>query len=176
MQARARMADKHTKMRDRKRKIRSKMEWDTESRDLFDKHTANCCLLSEGGDGEAQQHQLMLGGRSPRPGSPGLPVSQPSCHLSNDFFILQEEPVARGNGPLPAGGNPTLGQADAGTQYVCSHVTRDQHILSSRLFLCFLFPLYPHSHQYNPFSCSSHLSSGGSALLLSSNSLPLTYE
>lgn len=132
----------------------------------------NRCLLSEGGAGRAEQRQLMLGGRSP----PGSSVSQPSCHLSNDFFILQEEAVARGNAPLPAGGNLTRGRADAGTQYVCSHITGDQHILSSRLFLCFLFPLYPHSHQYNPFPCSSHLSSGGSALLLSSNSLPLTYE
>ncbi|CAB1447417.1 unnamed protein product [Pleuronectes platessa] len=46
-----------------------------------------------------------------------------------------EELVARGNAPLPARGNPTLGRADAGTRYVCSHITRDQHTLSS--YLCF---------------------------------------
>lgn len=40
VQARARVSDKHTEMRDRKRKIRNKMECDTESRDLLDNHTA----------------------------------------------------------------------------------------------------------------------------------------
>lgn len=106
----------------------------------------------------------------------GFSVGWPSCHLSNDFFILQEKLVARGNAPLPAQGNPTLVQADARTHYVCSQITRDQHILSSCLFLCFLFPLYPHNHQYNPFFFSSHFSSGGLALPLSSNSLLLTYK
>lgn len=149
----------------------------TQSAGISLRTTLRCrCLLSEGGDGKAEHRRLMLGGRSPSPPPTGLSVSRPSCHLSNDFFILQEELVARGNASLPARGNLTLGRADAGTQYVCSHITGDQHILSSPLFLCFLFPLYPHSHQYNPFSSSSHLSSGGSALLLSSNSLPLTYE
>lgn len=182
VRARARASGKHTEMKDRRRKIRNEMKCDTESGDLLDNHRRRSVVcFPRGGDSEAEQRQLMLGGRSPRPPTPPTPtlgslLSQPSCHLSNDFFILQEEPVARGNAPLPAGGNPTLGRADAGTRYVCSHITRDQHILSSRLFLCFLFPLYPHSHQYKPFSCSSHLSSGGSALLLSSNSLPLTYE
>ena len=73
---------------------------------------------------------------------PGLCAGWSSCHLSNDFFILQEELVARGNAPLPAWGNPTLGQADAGTRYVCSHITRDQHTLSSCLcFFAFFLPL-----------------------------------
>lgn len=68
----------------------------------------------------------MLGGSSLRLSYPlGFVLAWPSCHLSNDFFILQEELVARGNAPLPAWGNPTLGQADAGTRYVCGHITRD---------------------------------------------------
>lgn len=82
---------------------------------------------------------------------PGLSVGWPSCHLSNDFFILQEELVARGNAPLPARGNPTLGQADAGTCYVCSHITRDQHTLSSCLcFFAFFLPLSTQS-SVSPF-------------------------
>lgn len=40
MRARARVSDKRVEMRDRKRKIRNKMECDTESRDLLENHTA----------------------------------------------------------------------------------------------------------------------------------------
>lgn len=40
VQARARVSDKHAEMRDKKRKIRNKMECDTESRDLLDNHAA----------------------------------------------------------------------------------------------------------------------------------------
>lgn len=40
MHARARVSDKRAEMRDRKRKIRNKMECDTESRDLLENHTA----------------------------------------------------------------------------------------------------------------------------------------
>lgn len=152
----------------------------TESRDLLENHTAVPLFTFRRGRRQSRAPPANAGWQISEPATPptptGLSVSRPSCHLSNDFFILQEELVARGNAPLPARGNLTLGRADAGTQYVCSHITGDQHILSSPLFLCFLFPLYPHSHQYNPFSSSSHLSSEGSALLLSSNSLPLTYE
>lgn len=110
-----------------------------------------CCLPSEGGDDEAKHGKLMLGGSSLTPAPPGLSVGWPSCHLSNDFFILQEELVARGNTPLPAGGNPTLVQADAGTRYVCSHITRDLHTLSSCLcFFAFLLPLSTQS-SVSPF-------------------------
>lgn len=83
--------------------------------------------------------------------TPGPSAGWPSCHLSNDFFILQEELVARGNAPLPAWGNPTLGRADAGTRYVCSHITRDLHTLSSCLcFFAFFLPLSTQS-SVSPF-------------------------
>lgn len=71
----------------------------------------------------------------------------PSCHLSNDFFILQEEPVARGNAPLPARRKPDAGiQADAGTRYVCSLVTEGPtRPFIPPVFLCFLFPPSVHT-------------------------------
>lgn len=140
------------------------------------------CLPSDGDAGEARSKYLMLGGSFLRLSPPlhlphGLCVGWPSCHLSNDFFILQEELVARGNAPLPAWGNPTLGQADAGTRYVCGHITGDQHTLSSCLcFFAFFLSLYPHSHQYHPFFSErpTRPRGRGLTLLLSSNSFLLT--
>lgn len=48
MQAKARVSDKQTQMRDRKRKIRNKMKCDTESRDLLDNHTAELLFTFRG--------------------------------------------------------------------------------------------------------------------------------
>lgn len=68
MRARAQASRKHTEMKDRKRKVRNKMECDTESGDLLDNHRCRSVVyFPRGGDSEPEQRQLMLGGRSPRP-------------------------------------------------------------------------------------------------------------
>lgn len=142
VQVRAQVSDKHIQIRDRKRKIRSEIECDIESSDLAESRVAAALFTFRRRWRWSKAQQANAGWQLSEAGPPGLSVGRPSCHLSNDFFILQEELVARGNAPLPAWGNPTLGQADAGTRYVCSHITRDQHILSSCLcFFAFFFPL-----------------------------------
>lgn len=122
----------------------------------------------------SQKQLVNAGWQLSEAGPPGLSVGWPSCHLSNDFFILQEELVAKGNAPLPARGNPTLGQADAGTRYVCSHITRDPHTLSS--YLCFFafFPSISTQSSLSPFLLGLPLVLRGLSLLLSSNSFLLT--
>lgn len=78
MLARARASDKHAEMKDRERKIRNEMECDTESRDLLDNRRCRSIVyFPRGGDGEAEQRQLMLGGRSPRPVPPPPPPPHP---------------------------------------------------------------------------------------------------
>lgn len=68
VRARARASGKHTEMKDRRRKIRNKMKCDTESGDLLDNHRCRSVVcFPRGGNSEAEQRQLMLGGRSPRP-------------------------------------------------------------------------------------------------------------
>lgn len=135
VQVRAQVSDKRLQIRDRKRKIRGETKCDIESSDLAESPLA-APLFTFWRRWRWSRAQLANAGwQLSEAGSPGLSVGQPSCHLSNDFFILQEELVARGNAALPAWGNLTLGQADAGTRYVCSHITGDQHILSS--CLCF---------------------------------------
>lgn len=108
------------------------------------------CLVVYG-HGKPQQRRLILGGSSPRPPRPVSPWALswvgPSCHLSNDFFILQEEPVARGNAPLPA-----QGKSDAGSRPTPGPATsaasspRDRHVLSSRLCFFAFFPTPPSVH------------------------------
>lgn len=136
---------------DRKRKIRNEIECDTENSDLGERHVAAALFTFWRRWWWSRAQPANAGWQLSEAGPPGLSVDWPSCHLSNDFFILQEELVARGNALLPAWGNPTLGQADAGTRYVCSHIARDQHTLSSCLcFFAFFLPLSTQS-SVSPF-------------------------
>lgn len=181
MRARARVSDKRVEMRDRKRKIRNKMECDTESRDLLENHTAVPLFTFRRRRWRSRALPANAGWQiSDLTPLPGLSISRPSCHLSNDFFILQEELVARGNAPLPARGNLRLGRAEtwAGLGPSTSAATSQGTNTSFHpaCFFAFFFPSIHTVISRTLFSSSSHLSSGGSALLLSSNSLPLTYE
>lgn len=73
----------------------------------------------------------------------------PSCHLSNDFFILQEEPVARGNAPLPARGKPDAGSRPT-LRLQPRHRGTDTSFHPACVSLLSFPPLCPHSRRRDP--------------------------
>lgn len=134
------------------------------------------CLRSEGGDGEAKHSKLMLGGSSLRPGPLGFLLAGPAViFLMISLFCRKSlspgETRHFRHGETRRWARLTLGPA---TSAATSQGTNTSFHPACVSLLS--FSLYPHNHQYNPFFSSSHLSSGGLASLLSSNSFLLTYK
>lgn len=117
--------------------------------------------FSKRNDGEAKCSQLMLGGSSLRLSPLGFLSAGPAVIFLMISLFCRKSLSPGGNAPLPAWGNPTLGQPDAETRCVCSHITRDQHTLSSCLcFFAFFLPLSTQS-SVSPFLWELPLVPGG---------------
>lgn len=131
--------------------------------------------FSKRNDGEAKCSQLMLGGSSLRLSPPGLSVGWPSCHLSNDFFILQEELVARGKRATSGMGKPDAGPAWRWDPVrLQPHHKGPTHPFILPVFLCFFSPSI---HTVISITLSLRAPTcpwGVLTLLLSSNSFLLT--
>lgn len=176
VEARSKVSDKHTQIRDRERKIRTEIECDIGNSDLAERGVLQqCCLPSEGGDGGAKCSELMLGGSSLRPGPLGFLLAGPAVIFLMISLFCRKSLSPGETRHFRHGETWRWTRPDAWTRYVCSHITWDQHTLSSCLcFFAFFLPLSTQS-SVSPFLLELPLCPrGGLTLLLSSNSFLLT--